>query len=116
MGVRKTLSVENVDRIGGGVGVTELHHLMSKDEFYGTGKMFAKVVLHPGNTIGWHEHIDEVEYYYILSGEGDFTNPDKSVSHVGPGDFCTMNPNQGHAIANTGKEDLVFMALILYTK
>ena len=47
MGVRKTLSVENVDRIGGGVGVTELHHLMSKDEFYGTGKMFAKVVLHP---------------------------------------------------------------------
>ena len=57
-----------------------------------------------------------MEYDYILTGEGDFTNPDKTVTHVGPGDFCTMNPNQGHAIANTGKEDLVFMALILYVK
>ncbi len=40
--------------------------------------MFAHVRLAKGAAVDRHDHIDEIEYYYILSGEGIFTNSDKT--------------------------------------
>ena len=116
MGVRKENFPVRIDKLAGGSGATQIHHLLNNDEFYGAGRMFSRVVLEPGCSIGWHEHKNEVEYYYILSGHGQFTNPNQTVSEVGPGDVCTMLPNQSHAIGNTGDEELVFIALILFVK
>jgi quercetin dioxygenase-like cupin family protein len=116
MGVRKDNPPVRKENLAGGTGVVNVRYLLEDGELYSKGKMFAKVSLDPGASIGWHEHFDEVEYYYILSGKGKFTNPDGTVSDVVPGDVCTMCPDQGHAIANTGDEPLDFMALILYNK
>ena len=116
MGVRKENPPVLKEKLGGGSGAAEVSALISEAEFYGAGRVFSKVTLKPGCSIGWHEHFDEVEYYYILSGKGQFTNPDGTVEDVIPGDVCTMNPDQGHAIACIGDEPLVFIALILYTK
>ena len=116
MGVRKENFPVRLEKLGGGVGTTEISHLLNNEEFYGAGRMFSRVVLKPGCSIGWHEHKNEVEYYYILSDHGTFTNPNQTVSEVGPGDVCTMLPNQSHAIANTGDEPLEFIALILFVK
>ena len=116
MGVRKEGSPVIKEKLAGGTGAAQVSALLSEAEFYGAGRLFSKVTLTPGSSIGWHDHFDEVEYYYILSGKGQFTNPDHTVSDVGPGDVCTMNPDEGHAIACTGDEPLVFIALILFNK
>ena len=116
MGVKKENPPVRKENLAGGTGTVQVRYLLDPAELYEKGKMFAKVTLEPGASIGWHEHFDEVEYYYILSGKGDFTNPDGTVSEVFPGDTCTMCADQGHAIANIGDEELVFMALILYVK
>ena len=91
----------------------EIRHAMTREEFNGHGRMFAKVTLAPGQEVSWHTHTDEIEYYYVLSGNGVFTDSAKKEFNVGEGDVCLMEVNGGHSIRQTGKEPLVFMALII---
>lgn len=116
MAVRKEMGAEFREHMRGGNGTVELHGIMKEPEFFGMGRMFSRIVLKPGSSIGWHEHLGEAEYFYILSGNGVFTDSDKQEIKVGPGDFCSIEPDSGHAIANGGDTDLELLALILYTK
>ncbi|MGI6003609.1 MAG: cupin domain-containing protein [Lachnospiraceae bacterium] len=105
-----------IDNLQGGKGHAIINHIISKEELSGSGKMYAEVVLEPGCSIGWHQHVDETEPYYILEGEGIFTDNDKSRTIVHPGDVCTIKPGQWHSIENNSEsQNLSFMALIYYT-
>lgn len=110
--VRKA-NVINKTGLGGGKGSAEVHYIVPEEELYGHGRMYAKVCLKPGSSVGWHRHVGETEPYYILEGQGVFIDDDKIRTSVGPGDVCTILPGQCHSIENTSEtEDLVFMALI----
>lgn len=100
--------------LAGGEGPATVCHILTKDELMGHGRMYAKVTLPPGSHLGFHQHVHETEPYYILSGVGEFTDNDGSVTEVHPGDCCLIQPGQSHCIGNNAasKEDLVFMALI----
>lgn len=106
MAVRKRYPYKNVDGAG-------LNNIIEGEEFYGAGRMFSHIVMEPGAVVDWHEHHGEVEYYYILSGEGEYTDEDRTVHKVSAGDVCTIHPEHGHAIKNTSDKDLEFMALII---
>ena len=97
---------------GKGIGPAYVYEIVSKEELLGHGRFFAKIVLPPGSSIGWHQHVHETEPYYILSGEGDFTDNDGTVTRVSAGDICTILPNQFHSIINNGSEDLALIALV----
>ncbi|MDO5147205.1 MAG: cupin domain-containing protein [Eubacteriales bacterium] len=110
--IRKTNIVE-VQGLAGGRGVAQIHHIVPEQELYGHGRMYAKVVLRPGSSVGWHRHVGETEPYYILEGEGIFVDDDGSRTKVFPGDVCTIKPGQCHSIENASLiKNLVFMALI----
>ncbi|MCD8018261.1 MAG: cupin domain-containing protein [Clostridiales bacterium] len=110
--VRKANIVE-VQELAGGKGTAVVHYIVPEEELYGHGRMYAKVVLKPNSSVGWHRHVGETEPYYILSGEGIFVDDDGSRTKVGEGDVCTIVPGQCHAIENASEYvDLVFMALI----
>lgn len=100
--------------MGGGTGKGEAYvcEIVSKEDLHGHGRLFAKIVLPPGSTVGWHTHEHETEPYYILSGEGDFHDSDGSVIKVHAGDICTIDFGGSHSMENNGTEDLVFIALI----
>jgi mannose-6-phosphate isomerase-like protein (cupin superfamily) len=109
--VRKE-KAEKKERLQGGNGPAYVYNIVDKEELYGHGSMYARIVLPPGSSVGWHQHIHNTEPYYILSGEGDFTDNDGTVTKVTAGDICTIKPGQCHSIANNYNDDLVFMALI----
>lgn len=112
--IRKATIVE-IPELAGGKGLTTVHHIVSGEELKGAGKMYAKVVVPPGGSIGWHRHTGETEPYYILEGRGIFVDHDGSRTEVGPGDCCIIENDQCHAIENASScLDLVFMALIYY--
>ena len=92
-------NVLEVEHLGGGKGTAYVHHIVSKEELLGHGRLYAKVVLPPGASVGWHQHVHDTEPYYILKGEADFIDNDKSVTKVGPGE-------------NNSDSDVEFMALI----
>lgn len=109
--VRKT-RVEVKSNLRGGNGDVEFRHILSPEELNGHGSMYAQVVLKPGCSIGWHQHVGNTEPYFILEGQGTFVDNDGSRVQVGPGDVCYIEVGESHAMENNSEDDLVFMALI----
>ena len=54
-------NVLEVEHLGGGKGTTYVHHIVSKEELLGHGRLYAKVVLPPGASVGC------ISMYMILS-------------------------------------------------
>ena len=67
--------------------------------------------LEPGASIGMHKHAANEDTYIILSGTGTFSDG-TTETEVGKGDITLARAGQQHALANTGKEPLLFIDLI----
>jgi mannose-6-phosphate isomerase-like protein (cupin superfamily) len=102
-----------VENMRGGKGSAEVLRILKKEEFHDKGRLFGKITLKPGMSIGLHQHVGDCESFYILSGEGRVYDNGRTVD-VGPGDLVYTDNEENHSIENIGKVDLVFMALILY--
>ena len=80
----------------------------------GHGSMYAKMVLQPGSSIGWHQHLGETEPYYVLSGTGKYSDADGKERLIGPGDVCLIQCGGFHSVENTSAvQPLEIMALKL---
>ncbi len=90
-----------------------LHILEAGEEMYNKGRVFNHLFLDPGCEIGWHVHHGDGETYCIVSGHGEY-NDNGTIVPVGPGDVTFVDDGEGHSIKNTGEEDLISVALILY--
>ena len=95
-------------------GVIEKDILMDPEVFQGANDMFARITLHPGCAVPVHQHLGNNETYYLLQGEGEYTDEDKVIP-VKAGDVTFCADGGTHGLKNTGKEDLVFIALIANT-
>ncbi len=97
----------------GGHGEVHFYHIMTKEELMGHGSMYARVVLPPGSSIGYHQHVGNTEPYYVLKGKAIFTDNDGTSTEVGPGDVCLIACGESHGMANVGEEDFEMIALII---
>ena len=94
---RQPIKAENV---AGGAGYILKEELIKGEQLGAYCKMFNEVTLKPGCEIGYHEH------------HGIYNDNGKEYPvEVGDVTFCA--DGNGHGIKNAGKEDLVFVALIL---
>ena len=109
--VRKA-KVAVVEHPRGGEGSVEFHHIVSEEELNGHGSMYAMAVLRPHSSVGWHQHVENTEPYFILKGKGVFVDNDGTRTEVGPGDVCVIEVGQSHSLENPNDEELVFMALV----
>lgn len=98
--------------VNGGKGPMQIKYILNEEEMKGKCNMFSEVTLGVGCTLGYHEHVQESETYYIIKGQGDY-NDNGTIRPVKVGDRTFTPSGSGHGIANTGDEELVFMALIL---
>jgi mannose-6-phosphate isomerase-like protein (cupin superfamily) len=94
-----------------GKGETIIKHIINSDEL-NHSRLFSTITLKKGCSIGTHTHLNETEYYYILSGEGVVSEKSGDTT-VKVGDVVVTGDKQSHSIINNGNEDLVFIALIL---
>lgn len=106
--LRKDVVVKLMD----GEGEINRVHLLETEQFNGHGRLYAKHILAPGASIGFHKHEGEQEAYYILKGEALYSDNGNEVS-IKAGDFTLCPSGEGHAIKNTGSEDLEFIGLIM---
>lgn len=108
-----TWKIEKKENFQGGEGYVLIEHLLNDKQLMGMCRLYAKVTLMPGCSIGYHIHNGDAETYYILSGEGIYINNNKEETAVYANDVTFTADGEGHSIINTGKEKLVFMALII---
>jgi mannose-6-phosphate isomerase-like protein (cupin superfamily) len=112
--IRKSHQMEKEvrQRMRDGSGSVEILHIFRSKELKGHTRLFARLRLAAGSSIGFHRHEGEEEIFYILSGAGEVGEGGPS-SMVGPGDAIHTGDGAGHSISNPGPEPLDFLAVIL---
>lgn len=105
-------AVELREKMRDGEGVVEIKSFVNKDELYNKGRLFAKLRLAPGCSIGYHVHQADSEIFYIQKGTAVY-NDNGSVSTVCKGDVLITAVGQGHSIKNESSEDVEIIALII---
>lgn len=106
------MKTERIENMCGGKGHLIIKHLLGEQELNGKCGLYAEVTIEPGCSLGFHEHHGESETYYILKGQGIYSD-NGVLRMVKPGDVTFTPDGQGHALTNTEDTDLVFMALII---
>lgn len=109
---QKDMKVEVREKMRGGNGQVQLMHIFNSDEFKGKCRMFSQITLEPGCSIGKHEHDQEEEIYYILSGNG-IADDNGQLVEIGPGDAIKTGGGEFHSITNNGTEPMTFLAVVL---
>jgi mannose-6-phosphate isomerase-like protein (cupin superfamily) len=71
----------------------------------------ARARVRPGETTRWHSLRYIHERYILLEGQGLAEIGDEPPKAVGPGDTVTIPPGVRQRITNTGKTDLLFLAV-----
>lgn len=104
--------MERREAMRGGKGHVILEHILEEPALNGKCRLYAKITLEPGCSIGYHEHHGESETFYFLSGEGSY-NDNGALRPVKAGEVTHTPYGSGHGIENTGADALVFMALII---
>ena len=61
------MTTERVENMAGGQGHALIKRLLDEKQLNGKCRLYAEVTLEPGCSLGYHEHHNESETYYILS-------------------------------------------------
>ena len=104
------MTTELREHMRGGKGTVEVTKL--SNELPANMRLFARLTLKPGCSIGFHVHEHETELFAFVAGSGVVTD-DETVREVKAGDSMLTFPGHGHAVENTGNEDLVLIASIV---
>jgi mannose-6-phosphate isomerase-like protein (cupin superfamily) len=94
-----------------GSGAVTITHLFTADELKSNTRLCAKLTVPPGASIGFHNHIDEEEVFYILSGRGK-VDDNGQIREVVAGDAILTGGGAGHSIECISEEPLEVMAVI----
>lgn len=71
----------------------------------------ARARVEPGVTTRWHRVVGTAERYVILQGHGRVEVGSLPAEAVGAGDVVLIPPSCRQRITNTGREDLIFLAI-----
>ena len=108
---RNEMESEDKEKMREGKGITHLTYLVDTDKERHT-RLLAEITLNTGCSIGNHQHNNETEYYFIISGTGIVNDDGKEVT-VKAGDSIITGNGASHSIRNSGKDPLIFHAVII---
>ena len=103
---------EPMEKARGGVGVAIFDHILEKTEMRTNCRMFTKITLEPGTSIGYHKHVKEEDIYYIMTGIATVCDNDE-IRTLYPGEVLYTGSGDSHSIANDGDVPLQFISIIL---
>ena len=106
--------IEYKEHMRDGDGTVQLTHFITgPEELNGKGRLFAKITLNPGCSIGYHVHEADAELFYILKGTAEY-NDAGEIRTVKAGDVTICPTGTGHGIANKTDEVVELVAVIVY--
>ena len=110
--IRNTQEKKVIENARGGIGSIEMHTKITKEDQVEGLSLFAKVVEAPISTIGYHQHTDDAEAYYVVKGEGIFLDHNKERIPVKAGDLCLIKKGQSHGLENLTDNELEMIAVV----
>ena len=102
------------EKMRGGDGRVVIEHLLDKDELHGKGRLYARLTLKQGCSIGYHVHEGEMETFYVIKGTASYNDNGTQVE-LQCGDVAYTPDGCGHSVSNNHAEDLELIALIVFS-
>jgi len=106
------LPAEQRERMRGGEGTMQISHAAAAGALPPGLRLYARLTLPPGASIGEHAHEHETELFYVLRGQGEMLDGG-AWAPLSPGDATSTGGGKTHALRNTGEEPFVLMATIV---
>ena len=106
------MTSETRQNMRGGEGDVTIMHYVDKDAVATNVRLCAKMTVHPGGSVGSHQHLKEDEVYIVLSGQGELDDG-ITISQIAAGDAILTGKGESHAVKNTGAEPLEIIAMIM---
>ena len=78
-----------------GDGVVVVSKFVTPEELNNKGRLFAKIILRPGCGVGYHDHENESELFYIITGTAVY-NDTGTITKGSAGEVTITPPGQGH--------------------
>lgn len=100
------------ENMRGGKGIVQKLEFLSSEDAYNTGRLFGRITINPGCSIGGHSHEKEFEAFYILSGKAK-VNDNGEDYILEPGDSHMCKDGDSHSVECAGDEPLEMIALII---
>ena len=106
--------IEYKEHMRDGDGTVKLTHFISgPEDLNGKGRLFSRITLDPGCSIGYHVHDKDAELFYIMKGTAEYQDGD-TLRTVTAGDVTLCPTGTGHGIANRTDEVVELIAVIVY--
>ena len=105
--------VEYREKMREGNGTVQITNFATAEELNDKGRLFGKITLNPGCSIGYHVHETDSELFYLMKGQALY-NDNGTECILNAGDVMICPAGTGHAIANNGQEDVELCAVIVY--
>ena len=106
--------VEYREHMRDGEGTVKITNLIGNNqELNDKGRLFAKITLEPGCSIGYHVYDSDAELFYILKGTAEY-NDNGKITAVSAGDVTICPTGTGHGIANRSSETVELAAVIVF--
>ena len=107
-------NVEFREHMRDGKGTVELTSFIAgPEELCGKGRLFSRITVKPGCSIGYHIHDNDSELFYIMKGTAEY-NDNGEIKTVNEGDVTICPAGTGHGIENKGTETVEIIAVIVY--
>ena len=107
------MTIETRENMRGGDGTVTLKALFKAGEYDSKLRLFSRITLPAGASIGYHIHDGEEEFYYFLEGSAEY-NDNGEIKAVKAGDATITKSGQGHSVKNTGDRTLELIAVIAF--
>jgi mannose-6-phosphate isomerase-like protein (cupin superfamily) len=99
------------NQMRGGTGDVELTFYIEKEHLK-NARLMSNIRIKPQDSIGYHEHKEETEYFIIINGTG-LVNDNGTETSVEKGDIIVTGNGASHSIKNTGADTLELVAIII---
>ncbi|MBO4305387.1 MAG: cupin domain-containing protein [Lentisphaeria bacterium] len=110
----KDYTLELRPEMKGGKGTVKFEHIWKKnsnEEMFSSCRMFSRITLAPGCSVGRHSHKGEEEIFYILSGQAKAWDNGEWVI-LSPGDSTICRSGEEHSMECYGDTPCVYLAVI----
>ena len=107
-------NIEYREKMRDGNGTIEITSLITgPEELCNKGRLFSKITIREGCSIGYHVHEKDSELFYFLSGTAKY-NDNGTVKTVTAGDVAICPVGSGHGVENDGPEPVEMVAVIVF--
>ena len=105
------MAMEKREHMRGGDGTVTLTPAFQPGDYAAGLRLFSRITLPAGASIGYHVHEGEEELCYFLAGTAEF-NDNGALHIVHAGDATATGSGQGHSVRNCGEEPVEILAVI----